>query len=116
LQFILAVDDPHVDLEAVFVLKQFLDAVVELQKGTDENQPILGGFDEFFEKVIGGAGIQELRHECFSLCFWFLSGTDYWKSVLQLNQPRQGIVKPKCHTTARKMSCLRIETASCTRK
>lgn len=62
LQLALAVDDAHVDLQAVLVLQQLFHAVIELEKGADQHQPVFGTFDEFFEKVIGGGGIEKLCH------------------------------------------------------
>lgn len=53
LKLAFSVDDAHIDLQPVFVLQQFLDAVIELEKGADEYQPFLGAFDQFFKKVIG---------------------------------------------------------------
>lgn len=62
LQLALAVDDAHVDLQAVLVLQQFFHAVVELEKGADQHQPVLGALDEFFQEVIGGGGVEKLGH------------------------------------------------------
>lgn len=62
LQLAFAIDDAHVDLEPVLVFQQFLDAVVELEKGADQNQPVFGAFDEFFEEVIRRRGIEKLGH------------------------------------------------------
>lgn len=62
LQLAFAVDDAHVDLQAVLVLQQLFHAVVELEKGADQHQPVLGPFDEFFQKVIGGGGVEKLGH------------------------------------------------------
>lgn len=62
LQLALAIDDAHIDLEPVLVFQQFLDAVVELEKGADQNQPVFGAFDEFFEEVIRRRGIEKLGH------------------------------------------------------
>jgi len=66
-QLALAVDDAHVDLHAVLVFRQLADAVVELEEGADDDQPLARGLDEFFEIVVGRAGVQELCHRCLSL-------------------------------------------------
>lgn len=62
LQLAFAVDDAHVDLQAVLVLQQLFHAVVELEKGADQHQPVLGALDEFFQEVIGGGGVEKLGH------------------------------------------------------
>ena len=48
LKLAFAVDDVHIDLQPVFVLQQLLDAVIELEKGADKHQPVLGALDQFF--------------------------------------------------------------------
>lgn len=53
LKIAFVVDDTHITLQAVFVLQQFFDTVIELEKGADKYQPVLGTFDQFFKKVIG---------------------------------------------------------------
>ncbi len=62
LQLAFAIDDPHIDLEAVLVGEQLLDPVVELEEGADQDQTLFGIFDKFFQKVVGCAGIQKLGH------------------------------------------------------
>lgn len=62
LQLAFAVDDAHVDLQAVLVLQQLFHAVIELEEGADQHQPVLGAFDEFFQEVIGGGGVEKLGH------------------------------------------------------
>lgn len=62
LQLALAVDDAHVDLQAVLVFQQLFHAVIELEKGADQHQPVLGALDEFFQEVIGGGGVEKLGH------------------------------------------------------
>ncbi len=62
LQLAFAVDDAHVDLQAVLVFQQLFHAVVELEEGADQHQPVLGTFDEFFQEVIGGGGVEKLCH------------------------------------------------------
>ena len=62
LQLAFAVDDAHVDLQAVLVLQQLFHAVIELEEGADQHQPVLGAFDEFFQEVIGGGGVEKLCH------------------------------------------------------
>lgn len=62
LQLALAVDDTHVDLQAVLVLQQLFHTVIELEEGADQHQPVLGAFDEFFQEVIGGGGVEKLGH------------------------------------------------------
>ena len=74
LQLAFAVDDAHIDLQAVFVLQQFFDAVVQLEKRADQNQPVFRAFDEFFEEVIGGGGIEKLGHVALRVWWSFLSG------------------------------------------
>ena len=61
-QMHLPLDDAHIDLQAVLVLQQFFDAVVQLEKRADQNQPVFRAFDEFFEEVVGGGGIEKLGH------------------------------------------------------
>lgn len=57
LKLALAVDDAHVDLQPVLVGQQLLDAVVELEVGADEDQPVLGVLDQLFEEVIRRTGV-----------------------------------------------------------
>ena len=45
LQLAFAIDDPHIDLEAVLVGEQLLDPVVELEEGADQDQTLFGIFD-----------------------------------------------------------------------
>lgn len=60
LQFALAIDHAHVDLEAVLVGQEFFDPVVDLQVRTDQDQPVLCVLDQLFQEVIGSAGVEEL--------------------------------------------------------
>lgn len=62
LQLAFAVNDAHINLQPVFVFQQLFHAVIELEEGADQHQPVFGTFDEFFEKVIGGGGIEKLCH------------------------------------------------------
>lgn len=62
LKLTFAIDDPYIDLEAVLVGQQLLDPVIELEEGADQDQSLLGVLDQFFKKVIGCTGIEELGH------------------------------------------------------
>lgn len=62
LQFALAVDDTHINLQAVLVFQQLPNAVVQLEKRADEYQSVFGAFDQLFEKVIGCGGVEKLGH------------------------------------------------------
>lgn len=62
LQLAFAVDDAHINLQAVLVFQQLSNAVVELEKRADEYQSVFGAFDQLFEKVIGCGGVEKLCH------------------------------------------------------
>lgn len=62
LQLAFAVDDAHINLQAVLVFQQLSNAVVELEKRADEYQSVFGAFDQLFQKVIGGGGVEKLCH------------------------------------------------------
>src|SRR6266446_5938037 len=50
------------DLSLILVFEKFLDAVVQLQNRGDEDEPVMRKSNDFFEIIIGRAGVQELRH------------------------------------------------------
>ena len=56
LQLALAVDDAHIDLQAVLVRQKLLHAVIEFEEGADQDQAVGGAFDQFFEVVVGAGG------------------------------------------------------------
>lgn len=62
LKLTFAIDDPHIDLEAVLVGQQLLDPVIELEEGTDQDQSFLGVLDQLFKEIVGCAGIQKFGH------------------------------------------------------
>src|SRR3546814_4196645 len=53
LQFALAVDHAHVDLQTVLVGQKLLHPIVDLQVRADQDQSILGILDEFFKEIVG---------------------------------------------------------------
>lgn len=48
LKLVLAIDDPDINLEAILVLQQFLDAIIQFQERTDQHQPFGSALDQFF--------------------------------------------------------------------
>ena len=56
LQLALAVDDAHIDLQAVLVRQKLLHAVIEFEEGADQDQAVGGAFDQFFKVVVGAGG------------------------------------------------------------
>src|SRR3546814_9340533 len=62
LQFALAVDHAHVDLQTVLVGQKLLHPIVDLQVRADQDQSILGILDEFFKEIVGRTCVEELGH------------------------------------------------------
>jgi len=69
LKFVLAIDDANINLEAVFVLQQFFEPIIQLKERTNQNQALGSTLDHFFQEIVCGTGVQELRQ---GLCLRFL--------------------------------------------
>ena len=65
LQLALAVDDAHVDLQAVLVRQKLFHAVIELEEWADQDQAIGCAFDQLFQVVVGAGGGKKFGHLFF---------------------------------------------------
>src|SRR3546814_20342703 len=62
LQFALAVDHAHVDLQTALVGQKILHPIVDLQVRADQDQSLLGILDEFFKEIVGRTCVAEHGH------------------------------------------------------
>jgi hypothetical protein len=57
LELVFAVDEADIDFESVAIFEELLDPVVQLEKGAEEDKPVVREPNDLFEIIIGGAGI-----------------------------------------------------------